>query len=1086
MNKSQAYAKFKSLTGTTSLNGVRWASPGSTTKFWVDAVEKIEQQNNANEIEKGISGVTQGIPYHYDESLGNLQTLARALNELVINQRKHIVVTDDSGKVKSVNKEVIIALNSGVNPMTTETYHSTRMYQSDQEMYDCIVTGNATFEVYDVKHERNLVTGQFFNYLVKEIPADMVEKWRRYGIFSKIDAKYHKTNCFYHAVEEHKILSEQELSELSMLIATRNTPKSAIKTICEKMDMYVKLHEYSPNHTKNKFPLTHIGSLQAKYKLDIGLIDGHYFIYDKETNITSYSLKNFDSVKDKPRWNEFTEAKKRKPDSFICSGVLFELLLTYKDKFLSPITIDTENSDLLTSDIDVIETDNLEYSEGNAIPMKYEPVNKPTNIINVFFDIETNTRQENNGKEIMDRHVFEYCYVSVRNEKNEELNSGSFETINSLINFLSDVSNNQPEGTRFNLIAHNIGYDIRIILDKITVFSAVDRGHSIICGTVLIGKTKYNLIDSYALIPMALKEFAKTFGIKNIKKEAFCFNWLKERKLSITMDRAKEIARNYYKDDDEYNAFISDLNKSLEGTNLFDGINLDVANYLRYYCKQDVRVMAEGYAIFRRWMFEITNIDINYEVSTIASLAHQFMLKEGCYDGCFSLSGIPRKFIQGTVVGGRCMTAENKKQITTSDTDYKDFTSLYPSAMTLVDVPKGIPKVIKNLTYDFIKQQDHYFVDITLKEKLQVDYAFPLFSEVNEDGVRIFNNNIRKLKIGKYALEDLLTYYKIPESEFDKYITINRGYYFNDGVNKKMNEVIQKLFNKRAEAKKKKDQIHSCYKLLLNSAYGKTIEKEHDTARRFFSNKTDMQKFVSRNNAMIKYWTCISSDPNSNYSKWVVNSMKPTNKHFSSPHIGSIILEKSKSIMNEVLSIAHDKSIKVYYQDTDSIFLEANRCKELGDEFIRKYGRELYADSELGKMHSDFEELNESDLEKICPGYSKMNSDNQKNVVKNIKTICELGYFLGKKSYAMKVRYEYDNNGVKSKIYKDHIRMKGVPTRAIKYKASQEKTTITNLYDRLSKGEEIEFNLTDVGVCMDFTRSGRIFNKNNFTRKIKF
>ena len=54
-----------------------------------------------------------------------------------------------------------------------------------------------------------------------------------------------------------------------------------------------------------------------------------------------------------------------------------------------------------------------------------------------------------------------------------------------------------------------------------------------------------------------------------------------------------------------------------------------------------------------------------------------------------------------------------------------------------------------------------------------------------------------------------------------------------------------------------------------------------------------------------------------------------------------MILDYSKRIMNEVMCLAEDLKIKMFYQDTDSIHMEDSRVKDLEEAFYKKYGRHL-------------------------------------------------------------------------------------------------------------------------------------------------
>ena len=73
----------------------------------------------------------------------------------------------------------------------------------------------------------------------------------------------------------------------------------------------------------------------------------------------------------------------------------------------------------------------------------------------------------------------------------------------------------------------------------------------------------------------------------------------------------------------------------------------------------DCKVLMDGYCVFRDWMLEHTELDVDSYI-TIQSLASSFMLKSGCYENVFQTSGVLQQFISRSVVGGRVMTNSNK------------------------------------------------------------------------------------------------------------------------------------------------------------------------------------------------------------------------------------------------------------------------------------------------------------------------------------------------------------------------------------------------------------------------------------------
>ncbi len=119
-----------------------------------------------------------------------------------------------------------------------------------------------------------------------------------------------------------------------------------------------------------------------------------------------------------------------------------------------------------------------------------------------------------------------------------------------------------------------------------------------------------------------------------------------------------------------------------------------------------------------------------------------------------------------------------------------DGISVHPSSMSRIPgFFRWEPEVLTNLTKCFLDSVDGYFIRIkvlNVKKKRQ----FPLLSKVDDYEVRVFNNSMvgEIVFIDKTGLEDALTFHHIEEA-------IVGGYYFDEGRNNKINEVIQHLFN---------------------------------------------------------------------------------------------------------------------------------------------------------------------------------------------------------------------------------------------------------------------------------------------------
>ena len=218
------------------------------------------------------------------------------------------------------------------------------------------------------------------------------------------------------------------------------------------------------------------------------------------------------------------------------------------------------------------------------------------------------------------------------------------------------------------------------------------------------------------------------------------------------------------------------------------------------YCKMDCKVLMDGYEVFRQWMPEHTELDVDNYI-TIQSMASPFMLKPGCYDNVYQISGAIQQFISRCVAGGRVTTNPNKQHHVKKKTADLDACSSYPSAMRFMDGPlEDKPKVLYDKPYDFLKQQDGYFARTKII-KLNKHLGFPLTSKINEEsGVRYFINEMDNgiIYIDKVGLEEIITYH---EAEFE----ITDGYYYDQGRNNTINHVIEDLYNLRLKLKQNKN-----------------------------------------------------------------------------------------------------------------------------------------------------------------------------------------------------------------------------------------------------------------------------------------
>ena len=459
----------------------------------------------------------------------------------------------------------------------------------------------------------------------------------------------------------------------------------------------------------------------------------------------------------------------------------------------------------------------------------------------------------------------------------------------------------------------------------------------------------------------------------------------------------------------------------------------------------DVLTLKGGYYKFRSLAQEAIGLDIT-DYATLASMAHDYLIKQGCYDGVVKMSGVPRAFIQRCVVGGRTMCKRNEKQAPRDDTlDDFDGVSLYPASMVRMNgFLKGAPKIIESFEPE---KYSGYFVCVKIT-KVGKHLDFPLGSVITDSGVRNFTNDLVNvhLYVDKTSLEDLVAFQQV-EYEF-----VN-GYYFDEGHNTQAKTTMQYLFDQRLKYKKLKNPLQLVFKELMNSSYGKSILKPIEEKCDYVK-REEIDKHLDRHHNHVKIATLL---PNGRMYK--VRSMKTIDQHFNSPQVGVEVLRMSKRIMNEVICTGEDKGLGLFYQGTGSIHIYRKDVAILADAFQQKYGRELI-DKALGQFHTDF------DLEGACGPIVSVES-----------------YFLGKKCYIDR-RSSTDKDG--NELHGMHCRMKGVSESSIKHKAMTENCEVIDLYKRMYDGERVGYELTAVRPKFEMNADMTIRSKTSFMRNVQF
>ena len=716
---------------------------------------------------------------------------------------------------------------------------------------------------------------------------------------------------------------------------------------------------------------------------------------------------------------------------------------------------------------------------------------------NIALDFETRMKEETNkdGKITKVRELLCNALDSSSNVYKTYGDNCGYEMLEKLTAKFDDI----------RLLVHNISFDGRFLIKHLLHnLKILPRGRKYLTISGKFNNIPIEIKDTLLLISAPLSKFGKMFGLEQ-EKEVIPYKIYNEEEPLIQgfyeVEKAVRILREELKngkmmEEPEIDVLVEQFRNNIVKWKLMvGGGNFNHIKYNDIYCEKDCIVTRDGYNKFKGMIKKISNMNIDH-ILTSASFSDKFMLERGVYSGCYQISGVPRAFISDANVGGRTHSLYGKMYhiIKTEDGDeitktidengnivikgnsirINDFdaVALYPSAMNRMEgFLKGTPKVLKTdeLNQEFLNKQTGYFVEIIVKT-VGVKRGFATLSYI-ADNKRNWNSDMegRKYVVDKFSLEDAIRFHKITYE-------IKRGYYYNEGRNPMVKSVIRELFDERIKAKNQpvldsdgnktydnkgkmitwKNPIEQIYKLIMNMSYGKNGLKEIKT-------KTTIVKKEKLTAELLDKWDfLIGEDIIEGTDSHILKTVKDVSVHFNNIHISAEILSMSKRIMNEVMCLAEDNGIDIYYQDTDSIHINDKDIKVLCKLFKEEYGRELLGE-DMGQFNSDFT------LEGAL-----------KETIHSVELI-----ILGKKSY-MDVLVGTDKNGKEYKGY--HCRLRGIPDASLKFECRRRKIDELELYRLLFKGEVITFDLLCGGgkINLRYESDGSITSNTKFTRKADF
>lgn len=866
------------------------------------------------------------------------------------------------------------------------------------------------------RKNNNFSRGRFFQYLNKT-NLDL----SKYGVYKTIEEIDNNIHCLVQSFINSDLFSNDEIQALENMVGADPFPVRGLIDIANKFNIIIQLRSAGNNYReypkKNKYdPMIYDRIIKLAHLKD------HFFINEK----TLYSERDLYYYE-----NPVLPSSPFVREYYLDSYTLISKMVENEHLYLKKLVVNEEiykhklDQHIKSKDIICPEVTKFMCEE-----IKSTSKNREVDEV-VYFDIETDPISDNT-KHIP--YAVSYCFESenkcefIMIKNRNEIDSLGRRFLTDLYTKLSLKSEDRKQN-KFSilLIAHNAQYDLQLIYQCCHPQSILKSGLKI---KTWLGvfypdpryPTKYKLTihlrDSALIIPKRLCEFSSMFNLP-IKKEWFPYNLYTidniENNTYIEIPESKKKERDY-------------VDWLIEGKDLGyliydkDKDYLHLENYAKFYCTKDVEVLKAGYLIYKEWIKEITGLDINEHI-TLSHIAKNYMIKEKCFENVYALKRNVMNFIRQCVIGGRNMISNNKPIIIYNiEIEDQDVNSLYPTAMMrMPGFLKGYPYKLNGqytsteFTYflNINPRITGYFVKIFIIN-IGKKRDFPTLCR-KEEGILDWTNDmeLKYMYVCKTTLEDLIIYHRIDYKVIE-------GYYFMNGYNNKIHELVSNVYLCRLKAKAEKNPIQSAYKLLLNSFYGVTLTKPINL-HHVFKKEKDIQEYYARKHHWIDKYTLLGTTYfiDTTETKYVeIQERKSLFDTSSCPHIAAEILAWSKRHMNEIMYLADDLNIPIYYTDTDSIHLPRKNIDLLGKEYYKLFNKPLFGDK-LGQCSSEW--------------------------AKDIYSI--FGAFLGKKIYLDILN---DSNL--------HFAMKGITKDAVFAKLKETNLTLKDLYIKLFNGEEIQFN----------------------------
>lgn len=890
----------------------------------------------------------------------------------------------------------------------------------------------------------------------------IVNKMQLSSIYSQFNAPL---CCFVWSIVNtpniNDFLTEEEIERIKLNYGKSYIGRNEIKEFCNEFNINVEIKRFgyiNGGERINTKKISIRSENNTDKKITIGFIKygvhTHYFpIFP--TEITKFCCKKLDLSKEEyynidasgdakienykiiegvPRTNKELN-KKVFADSFT---LLKALIMQNKLEWASNFDNELFNYGVYKLNPDL----NLIQKYGVIMTEEIHSKEKDYKKFNYICAADTETYTEEN-------RLIPFC-ICCSFKRNDKLFSRSFYGVQCQNDFLRYLCSNKINRVYF----HNLKFD-GWLFKNFMIRDMVYHASKLYSLKILFKfNNKDNIIelyDSLALIPSALRNFPKMFNLDKMEKELYPYNLINKESVERGYLEEEEI-RNYFKE--EYEEFRKQYNKNINNVSVN---KYDIKKLTIYYCQNDVDLLLNGLIIFEKMGIQLFGNVSPLRFLTISSYSYNIMVRN-CFDKLNKYKGDIKNYIRRSIRGGRCMVSNNEKVKAEGEIVDFDACSLYPSAMHRLLLPTGDcycstdVEEVKRLFEENLMDENQleannnkyisYMILNVKILKINKTRNFPLLSYQTK-GINLYTNEMigKEVYLTSIELEDFLLYQE-GEVEFLNAI------YWKGNKDNRMSQYIAKCYNLRKEYKKQGNPLQEVLKLFMNSSYGKTIQKDVKEEYKFVSPEK-AESYLRNNYGRIK--EIIELNPSTSWIK-----LEGSSKPLAVPcHIGALILGMSKRIMNEVMCLAEDNNIPLYYQDTDSMHLRKEDVSVLENLFYNKFNRKLIG-SDMGQFHIDFP------------------------LVDGKEPVSRKSIFLGKKAYLDCLK----NEDGKEDYF---IRMKGVPDDVIINTCKDMNITVEELYERMYIGNEIDFNLLNSNKPkFEFTKDFQIMIKEKFSRKVKF